>query len=92
MVTWNENQLKLHEMKREPKQSALIPTDGEREEALHYEIIAWCKRQWPQVPYIHNRMDRKSTATKGSPDFILLLPAGRTLFVECKTERGRKAP
>ena len=87
-MSWTTQQLADYQARTKPVQPALIPTDDELESDLHEMIMGWCRRQYPPVPYIHSRMDKKSTATKGSPDFILLLPAGKTLLVECKTKDG----
>ena len=76
--------LAAHQAKAQPKQPALIPTDDDAEGDLHDMIIAWTNRQDPAVVYGHARMDKKSTYTEGFPDFILLLPGGVTLLIECK--------
>lgn len=82
--------LRLHQMKTEPpKQAALIPTEDELESVLHDQIVAWTRRQWPVVPFIHARMDKRSTIGNGAPDFTLFLPGGRTLLVECKSKDGQ---
>src|SRR4051812_17741532 len=78
----------LWELKRQPKQAKLIPTTDDLESELHDLIIGWCRRQDPQVPYGHARMDKKSTYTNGYPDFALLLPAGRLVLIECKTGKN----
>lgn len=62
----------------------------ERERDLHEQIIQHCQNsRWL---YFHSRMDQKSTATVGQPDFTILLPAGRVLFIECKAKGGKLRP
>lgn len=59
----------------------------ERESKLHEQIIQYCRdKRWL---YFHSRMDQKSTATVGQPDFTILMREGRVLFVECKA-KGKK--
>lgn len=62
------------------------------EEDLHEMIISWCRRQDPQIPFGHGRMDKKTGRTPGEPDFYLMLPGGRLLLIECKTETGDVSP
>lgn len=59
----------------------------ECESLLHNQIICECKRR--QWIYFHSRMDRPTGSTIGQPDFILLLPNGRTLLIECKSKTGK---
>ena len=68
-----------------------LPMAGavEDERELHAQIIAHCNAQWPPWNAIHARMDKASTLEAGAPDFTIQLPAGRTLYVECKTKTGK---
>lgn len=59
-----------------------------RESILHNKIIAWCREQYPMVPYIHARMDQKSTVGEGVPDFTLFYRA-RVFLIECKDRDGK---
>src|SRR5690349_20186852 len=88
MPRMTATQYALHQAKQSPVQPALIPTSEEMESELHEQIISWTRRQDPQVPYIHARMDKKSTITPGACDFTLFLSQGRLLLVECKTADG----
>lgn len=57
------------------------------ERDLHDQIIDLCRsRGWF---YVHSRMDRKSTTGVGTPDFVIALPGGATLWLECKRKGGK---
>ena len=86
MPRMSQQEYAAYQAKHEPKQTSLLPTSDDLESELHEQIESWCRRQDPQVPYGHARMDRKSTYTPGFPDFVLFLPGpGRkTLLIECK--------
>jgi hypothetical protein len=59
----------------------------ECEHDLHDDIEAYCKgRGWY---YVHSRMDKPTTTALGVPDFIIALPEGKTLWVECKRKGGK---
>lgn len=64
------------------------PSKGaELERELHEAIAAYCKSQmWLAF---HSRMDRKSTSTIGTPDFVILMSNGKTLFIEAKAKSGK---
>lgn len=71
-------------------QDAPKAATGDREDVLHNAIIAHCKqRGWI---YFHGSTAHRAARTVGEPDFTLLLPAGRVLFVECKTAVGKLSP
>lgn len=53
---------------------------------IHKPFAEWLKGQG--IPFITARADRESTIAEGHPDFTLCL-AGRCIFVEAKTEKGR---
>lgn len=83
--------LAAREIKQQPpevKQAKLDMEELRTEEDLHEMIISWCRRQDPQVPFGHGRMDKKTGRTPGECDFYLMLPGGRLLLIECKTETG----
>ena len=61
-----------------------------KESELHDVILAECRRRG--YPVIHSRMDRASTVAVGAPDFIVALPRGITLWIECKTPKGKFRP
>lgn len=61
-----------------------------RESDLHDAILAYCRsRGWPVV---HSRMDVPQTAGVGTPDFVVALPGGRTVWVEAKAAGGKLRP
>ena len=65
-----------------------VPVD--RESDLHRQVQDWLDAHgWV---YIHSRMDRKSTTSEGSPDFVIGCPNGRTLWLELKSRRGKIRP
>jgi len=64
-----------------------IGRHGPAEAELHDAILAECRRRGLKV--VHSRMDRASTVSVGAPDFVVALPFGRTLWVECKSAKGK---
>src|SRR5271165_141564 len=73
---------KLHPEKR--KQLAEY-ADWQAEKDIHSDIEAWLKRN--EIPYIHSRMDKKSTIREGWPDFTAMRN-GKVACVELKTWKG----
>ena len=60
--------------------------EGE-EIALHYAIMRQCRRRgWT---YVYHDPTRRTGATLGTPDFIIIAGRGVTLWVECKTRKGK---
>ena len=59
-----------------------------RERDLHAAILGFCRQQGWAV--VHSRMDRPATSGIGTPDFVIGLPGGRTLWIEAKS--GSKKP
>lgn len=57
-----------------------------RERELHRQIFAECNRR--ALVLFHGSMAHKTRRTVGEPDFVILLPMGRMLLVECKTSTG----
>lgn len=64
-----------------------IAQSCKREKDLHDQILAYCRTKG--LPVIHSRMDVPSTVGVGTPDFVIALPAGGTLWVEAKTGKGK---
>lgn len=58
-----------------------------RERDLHDYIIDRCRDLGYYV--IHSRMDRRSTVAVGAPDFVVAMPHGRTVWIECKSATGK---
>jgi hypothetical protein len=57
------------------------------EAEIHKEILDYCRSKgWPVC---HSRMDRPTTSGVGTPDFVIALPAGVTLWIEVKTNTGK---
>jgi len=64
-----------------------VAADAGEESELHDRIIAECRRRgWF---YVHARMDKRSTLTPGTPDFVIFTDCGGVLIVECKTRTGK---
>ena len=62
----------------------------QRESCLHDGILAYCRqRGWPVV---HSRMDVPATCGVGTPDFVIALPGGRTIWIEVKSAKGKLRP
>jgi len=71
---------------RRPGLGETIVRMASQEAELHDAILAECRRRGLRC--IHSRMDRAATISVGAPDFVIALPAGRTLWVECKSAKG----
>lgn len=63
---------------------------ADKESRLHEAIISHCRANgWI---YLHGSMAHKTKRTLGEPDFVLLLPDGRVLFIECKGQKTKTSP
>lgn len=72
----------------EPQSAPLDATTDER--LLHDEILTHCKQEgWLAF---HGSMAHRTFRTAGEPDFIILLPDGKLLLVECKAKNGKLSP
>ena len=91
MVSWTESQVIAHEQKLRKPDPTAPPNAVERESKLHEEIMRHCDHQWPRWKYIHCRMDRESTIAVGAPDFVIALPGGRVIWIECKAKDGKRS-
>lgn len=60
----------------------------ERETDLHKRIIWWCESEFPFVPYIHARTDKRSTIAIGVPDFAIFYKS-KCLLIELKSATGK---
>ena len=66
------------------------PIAAGQESRLHAAIAEHCASLgWLTV---HSAMHQATTTAKGVPDFIIALPGGMTLWVECKTAVGKPTP
>jgi len=77
-----------------PNESAITSDAVEVESDLHDQIIGECRRRgWP---FVHSRMDKATGQAAGIPDFVIAtnLPIIelRTLWVECKSVKGKQSP
>jgi hypothetical protein len=87
----------FQEMLRRVEQNAgrlsdpIVADDAVEEELpLHGEILQWCKEQYPMVPCVHARPDKRSGVTKGTPDFILAY-RGKVFWIEVKDREGKRS-
>jgi Holliday junction resolvase-like predicted endonuclease len=63
------------------------PEGVEVESDLHEQIFSECRRRgWIAL---HGSMSERTSRTLGEPDFTILADAGRVLFVECKSRKGK---
>lgn len=66
--------------------TAARPLSG-KEHETHEAIIKFLRDK--RFPFVHSRMDLPSTTALGTPDFIIALPRGITLWLEVKTSTGK---
>lgn len=59
----------------------------EREADLQSLIVAELKAR--RLYFVQSRMDKAPTNGIGTPDFIVALSGGKTLWIECKTAKGK---
>jgi len=62
------------------------PTESD----LHDQILDECKRRGWYV--VHSRMDKATTCGVGTPDFVIAMENGKTLWVEAKSRQGKARP
>jgi hypothetical protein len=72
---------------KKPERLDNAPVD--REKDLHNMIRLWCDGQHPRVKYAYQRTDKPSGLAAGFPDFLLLMPNGKILLIECKRKGGK---
>lgn len=78
------SEFQYQEMLRSLNRNRGTTPPPEIESDLHRDILEYCEAQWPRWKYDHSRMDKRTRNTLGVPDFIIALPNGRTIWVECK--------
>ena len=98
MTHWSEEQLDAYLTRLRgapPGASSLLrpaecetPDEGP-ESRLQAKIVAWCK-EWGR-PCLSFRQSRQARGflTPGWPDVTIVMPGGRTLFLELKAKGGR---
>jgi len=91
-LRWTPEQLSDYLARRgqteTPELLAAGPADDGPEWQLQDQVESWCKQNGFYV--FHDRSRRKNV--RGTPDLIIAMPKGRTLWVELKTKTGRLAP
>jgi hypothetical protein len=70
-----------------PVPPSKVERDTERK--LHHMFEAWLRLN--EIPYVHSRMDKKSTIRVGWPDFSIF-SEGKTVFVEFKQAGKELSP
>lgn len=61
-----------------------------QERALQKQIANWLRLRG--FPFVQSRTDKKTTVSKGVPDFICFVPMGVTVCIECKSSVGQLSP
>mgnify|MGYP000867177669 CR=1 FL=1 len=61
-----------------------------KEKDLHKRVIDICDREG--YIYFHGAMALPTFRTPGEPDFVILLPQGKFILIECKSISGRLKP
>ena len=65
----------------------VVGTSDDRESTLHGKVFEECRRRgWIAL---HGSMAHITHRTAGEPDFVILADNGRTIYVECKTAKGK---
>lgn len=75
-----------------PKRGAVVPGSKAvaKELPLHADIMSAChKKGW--IP-LHGNPSKKSGRTLGEPDFGIMLPNSRTVYIECKARDEEPSP
>lgn len=94
-MRWSESQLADYELRQRAKKPDHLVLESkavERESDLHDQIISFCKTQHPRWMFIHARMDQRSTIPVGAADFVIFMPGGKILILECKRKGGKCSP
>jgi hypothetical protein len=72
-----------------------VPEESIGSEAVEQGKFAkWLKQEWEAgaLEYFWQRTDKKATGKPGTPDFIVALPGGKTLWIEFKSPIGLLSP
>lgn len=84
-------QMKARMEEQRRKALGLMPVNTkvgvDKESDLHNAILDYCRQEG--FIAFHGAMCFETSRTIGEPDFEILMPQGKTLFVECKA-KGRK--
>jgi len=91
MISRNEFRIMLDRVedkcsKAQKADAALREEEASLESELHDQVESFLRRNG--IPYIHSRMDRRSTIRKGWPDFTAMRNS-RVACVELKTKNGK---
>lgn len=84
MSPWTQSDFNAYQARREADVAYVrgVIAKVDKEDVLHDAIEAYCRSQgWL---YVHSRMDKRTTNQTGTPDFIVALPGGVTLWAEIK--------
>jgi len=81
---WNLDGTRINRAIGRPKSGA---PGAEDEGELHNQILAYCRAKGWSV--VHSRMDVPQTAGVGTPDFVIALPNGVTIWIEAKAKKRK---
>lgn len=80
--------LNQFDMRNAPKHRAPEFVEAvDLESDLHKDIIEELKRR--RWYFTHSRTDKRATNTIGTTDFVIAIPGGKTLWLECKRKNGK---
>lgn len=74
----------------QPLQPPILGGEPSHEKDLHNQIIRYLNNE--RILFFHGSMAHKAMRTLGETDFIIALPSGVTLWLECKTKTGKLSP
>lgn len=86
-------QVDAHQIRqRASKSHTEAPTEhfAGPEKALHELCLAEARRRRFYV--VHSRTDQRTTQQKGTPDLILAMPKGKTVWIEIKVGKNQLSP
>ena len=86
-MSWTESDLRAYEARHRlrnptPPPACAEPDTDTPEAEIQDQIEAECRRRGWYV--VRSRMDKPTTNGVGTPDLIIAIDCGRTLWVECK--------
>ena len=88
MPRWSQSDLDAFRARQTVRAASTLPMGSNvLEKSIHEDILKFCRSNG--YPVVHSRMDRPSTAEIGTPDFVVALPGGRTIWIEAKRPKGK---
>jgi hypothetical protein len=65
------------------------PQQDAPEKVIQQMVREYLASLFPPCLFFHGSMAHRTFRTPGEPDFVALLPNGRTVLIECKTRTGK---